>query len=179
MSVSLPADKLIEIQQFAHALLQRQPIMVCPMISLLGKTTFYATGYVQLCQLCHIIQSDMLNVSHSPTHVCSLFTFLFQLCISSRGCLSCNRVQYPWNFLFLMCLLLPVLCPIIGPFIFRVLGFLSPVVAPCLVLYTRCSLPHKNSRLLHSCGVKWPFSYRIRRLPYIWITVMLKLYLCN
>ena len=52
-------------------------------------------------------------------------------------------------------------------------------MAPDLILCTKCILPCKNSRLLHSCYIKWPFSYPIR-----WISLHLensisKAYLCN
>ena len=56
MSVSLPSNKCIEIQQLAHALLLSQPILC-------------AHGHAQLCQLCHVIQSDMLSLYQSPTHL--------------------------------------------------------------------------------------------------------------
>ena len=45
------------------------------------------------CQLCHIIQSDMLNVYDSPTHFI-LFTFLSQWSVNFRDCLICNRVSF-------------------------------------------------------------------------------------
>ena len=48
---------------------------VSQVMSLLCKTTFYANGHAQLCQLCHVIQSYMLNVYHSPAHYFILFTF--------------------------------------------------------------------------------------------------------
>ena len=117
----------------------------------------------------------MLNVFTLPLIYFFLFTFLFQLCIRSRGCLGCNGVWFPCNFLFLMWLSLQMLCPFIAPFIFRVLGFQSPVMAPSLVLCVRYILPCKKSRLLHLCCIKWPFGYLIRWLPYIWTILLLKL----
>ena len=50
--------------------------------SLLGhvlfwQTNFCANGHLQLEQLCHVIQRDMLNVYHSPAHFIFVsFTFL-------------------------------------------------------------------------------------------------------
>ena len=87
MSVSLPSDKLLEIQQLVHSFLKKQPITVHQVISFLCKTTFHSSGYVQLCQLCCVIQSDMLHVYHSPAHLYVLFTFLFQHGVSFRYCL--------------------------------------------------------------------------------------------
>ena len=59
MSESLPSDKLLEIKQLPHCLLQRQPVTFHQVMSFWSKTTFCANGHAQLCQLCH---SDVLNV---------------------------------------------------------------------------------------------------------------------
>ena len=75
MSVSFLSDKLLQIQQLAHPLLQMQPVTVHQVISSLGKTTFCANGHAQLCQLCHVIQSDMLDVCHSSAHLFCSFHF--------------------------------------------------------------------------------------------------------
>ena len=69
MFVSLPNHKHIEIQRLAHALLQRQPVTIHQVMSFVGRTTFCANGPVQICQLCCVMQSEMLNVYHSPTHL--------------------------------------------------------------------------------------------------------------
>ena len=66
MSVSLPSDKV--------SLLERQPVTCHQDMSYLGKTTYFVNGYAQLCQLCFVIQSDMLNVYHSPAHIHSFFS---------------------------------------------------------------------------------------------------------
>ena len=58
MSVFLPSEKLLEIQQLAPASLQRQSITVPQVTSFLGKTTFCANGDAK------IFQSDILNVYH-------------------------------------------------------------------------------------------------------------------
>ena len=69
MSVFLPSDKLIELQQLAHALLLRQTVMVC-------QVMFFFFGKSPLCQwpcatssVVQAIQSDMLNVKHSHVHL--------------------------------------------------------------------------------------------------------------
>ena len=69
------------------------------------------------------------------------FTFLFQCSISSSGCLNYNKVPSPYNFPILMWLSLLMLCPIIGPFIFRIQRSPCPVVTPDLLLCTRCISP--------------------------------------
>ena len=74
MSVSLPPDKLADIQQLALSLLWTKHVTVCGVMSFLGKAKFYTNGHSQLWHLCCVIQSDMLHVYHSPTqlflHVC-------------------------------------------------------------------------------------------------------------
>ena len=81
MSFSLPSTKLDEIQKFAHALLQRQPVTVHQVMSFLSKTAFCANGHAHLCQLCLVVQSDMLNVYHCPANFfLSFCLFLPSLC---------------------------------------------------------------------------------------------------
>ena len=77
MSVSLPSDKLADIQQLALYLLQTQPVAVCQVMSFLGKVNFCASGNSQMQRLCHAIRSDILTVYHSPTHLFSSVHFFF------------------------------------------------------------------------------------------------------
>ena len=71
MSISLPPDKLADIQQLALSLLHTPHVMVCKVMSFLGKANFCINGHSQLWRLCRVIQSDMLSVYHSPTHLFS------------------------------------------------------------------------------------------------------------
>ena len=71
MSVSLPPDKLADIQQLALSLLQTLHVTVHKVMSFLGKANFCTNGHSQLCCLCCVIQSDMLSVYHSPTQLIS------------------------------------------------------------------------------------------------------------
>ena len=68
MSVSLPPDKLADMQWLALSLLQGQHVTVHSVMSSLGKANFCTNGHSQLWHLCHVIQSNMLHVYHSPTH---------------------------------------------------------------------------------------------------------------
>ena len=88
--------------------LLRQPLTFCQVMSLLGKTIFCANGHVQL-HCCAI----------SFSTICWRFTILLPI-ISV--------------FFFLSLPALLMLCPIIGPFIFMVLGFPFPFMEPGLVL---------------------------------------------
>ena len=81
MLVSLPPDKLAGIQQLALSLLQTTHITVHKVMSFLGKANFCTNGHSQLHRLCRTIQSDILSVYHSPTHLFSLVHFsLSSLC---------------------------------------------------------------------------------------------------
>ena len=71
MSISLPPDMLAVIQELALSLLQTPHVTVHRVMSLLGKANFCTNGHYQLQCLCHVIQSDMLHVYHSPTHLFS------------------------------------------------------------------------------------------------------------
>ena len=71
MSVSLPPDKLADIQQLALSLLRTLHVTVHKVMSFLDKANFCTSGHSQLWCLCHIIQSDMLSVYHSPTQLFS------------------------------------------------------------------------------------------------------------
>ena len=81
MSVSLPPDKLADIQQLALSLLQSQYVTVHRVISFLGKANFCTNGCPQMQHLCCVIQSDMLHVYHSPNQLFScIHFFLSMLC---------------------------------------------------------------------------------------------------
>ena len=69
MSVYLPPDKLADIQQLALSLFHTPHVTVCKVMSFLGKANFCINGHSQLQCLCHVIQSDMLSVYHSPTQL--------------------------------------------------------------------------------------------------------------
>ena len=79
MSVSLPPDRLAEIQQLALSLLQTPHVTVCRVMSFSSKASLCTNGHSQLQHLCHVIQSDMLHVYHSPTQLFSCVHF----CLSS------------------------------------------------------------------------------------------------
>ena len=79
MSVSLPPDKLADIQQLALSLLHTPHVTVHKVMSFLGKAHFCTNGHSHLWHLCCVIQSDMLSVYHSPTQLFSHVHF----CLSS------------------------------------------------------------------------------------------------
>ena len=56
MLVSLPPDKLADIQQLALSLLHTPHVTVCKVMSFLGKANFCTNGHSQLWCLCRVIQ---------------------------------------------------------------------------------------------------------------------------
>ena len=79
MSISLPSDKLADIQWLALSLLWAPHVTYCRVMSFLGKANICTNGHSQLQCLCHVIQSDILCVYHSPTHLFHMFIFSFLL----------------------------------------------------------------------------------------------------
>ena len=75
MSVSLPPDKLADIQQQALSLLQTTHVTVHRVMSFLSKANFCTDDHSQLHHLCHVIHSDMISVYHSPTQLFSCVHF--------------------------------------------------------------------------------------------------------
>ena len=132
----------------------------------------------QLWQLCHVIQSGMLTVYHSPTHFPLLFTFPFQLYINWNSYLICNRAWLLCNFHFWCgyCYWNHI-HPLIEPFIFRDLVCHYQLVDPdlCVGLILSC----RTYRPLPWCYIEWLSTYLVRWLPCIWITALQKVYLCN
>ena len=64
---------------------------------------------MKICQMCLLIQSDILNVYYSLAHLFCSFHLSFPTLHQLRDCLSWNRIQFPCDFLFLMWLLLQIL----------------------------------------------------------------------
>ena len=174
MSVSLPSDKLADIQQLALLLLHTPHVTVCKVMSFLGKANFCTNGHSQLQHLCHVIRSDMLSVYHSPTQLFSHVHFSLSSLHQLEQLSNYNKVLFHCTFHFLMWSLLLMLHPLIGPFIFRVLGYLYQLVVPGQVPCLGLMLPCRNFRLLPSCSIGWPSASLVRLLPCIWITVLLR-----
>ena len=79
MLVSLPPEKLADIQQLTLSLLQSQYVTVHKVMSFLGKANFCTNDHSQLQCLCHVIWSDMLHVYHSPNYLFSHVHFSLSL----------------------------------------------------------------------------------------------------
>ena len=174
MSVSLPPDKLADIQQLALSLLQTTHVTVCKVISFLDKANFCTNGHSQLCHLCCVIQSDMLHVIILPHNYFHVFFFPFLPYVNWNSWLIYNKVPFLCNFHFLMWSSLLMPHPLIRPFIFRDLGYLYQLVVPGQGPCVGFILPCRNFMLLPSCYVKWPSTSLVRWLPCIWITVLLR-----
>ena len=66
-------------------------------------------------------------LSFSCSFILFLSLFHFSSVPSFRDCLSCKRVQLPCDSLFLLWLLLQITHPLIGPSIFKWLGYFVPL----------------------------------------------------
>ena len=99
-------------------------------------------------------RATMLNVYQSPACSLTFFHLSFQLGISFKYCLSCTTLHFPCNFLSLMWLSLLNLCPLTGPFIFKVLGY-----------------PYPSALMLH----RIVFIFMVRCWPCMWLIAPLKL----
>ena len=75
MSVSLPPDKLADIQQLALSLLLSQHDTVHRVMSFLGKANFCTNGHSQLQCLCHVIQSTCYMFIILPPSYFHIFIF--------------------------------------------------------------------------------------------------------
>ena len=181
MSVSLWSNKLTEIQQLAHALLQRWPVTIHQVMLFLGKTTFCANGHAQLRWLCCVIQIDMFNVHHSLAHLFLSFHLSSSYSTSAPNNVSVMPVSGSlvisccWCCYHYQCY-----APSLGLLYSGIWGSHLLFLAPSLVLCARFILPCKNSMLFHSFCVKWlKFGYPIRWSPYIGNNSDAKAYLCN
>ena len=175
MSVSLPPDKLADIQQLALSLLHTPHVMVHKVMSFLGKTNFCTNGHSQLWRLCHVIQSDMLRVYHSPTHLFSRVQFSPSSLRQLDQLAKLEQSPVPLQFPLPDVVIATDAAPTHWAFYFQDLGYLYQLVVhgpvPCLELI----LPCRKFRLLQSCYVEWPSASLVRWLPCIWITVLIRL----
>ena len=148
MSVSLPCDKLADIQQLALSLLQTPHVTVCRVMSFLGEANICTNGHSQLQHLGCVIQSGMLSVYLSPTQLFLHVHFSLSSLCQLEWLAHLQQSAVPLQFPFLMWLLLLMPHPLIGPFIFRALGYLYWLVVPGWVLCVELILPCKSFRLL-------------------------------
>ena len=100
MLVSLLPDKLADIQQLALSLLRTPHVAVHKVMSFLGKASFCTNGHSQLHRLCHVIQSDMLHVYHSPTHLFSCVHFSLSSLHQLEGLAHLQQSLVPLQFPF-------------------------------------------------------------------------------
>ena len=172
--VSLPPDKLADIQQLALPLMHTQLVTVHWIMSFLGKANFMpmATPNCRKCVMSFRV-TCWLFITLLPT--CFLLSpFPFQFYINWNSYLICNRVQFLCNFHFMMWLLLQMPCPLIGPFIFRVLVCPCQLMHPGLVLCVWLILPCKSFRL---CKMAFHLSGKVVALHVD--NSIAKAYLCN
>ena len=157
MSLSLPPYKFPDIQQLALSLLQNQHVTVCRFMSFLGQANFCTNGHSQTAvALSHVIQSDMLHVYHSPTHLFSCVHFTLSSLHQLEQLYHLQQSSVPLQLpLPDMVIATDATCPLIAPFIFRDIIYLYQLVDPGLVLCVWHILPCRSFRLLPWCCVEW------------------------
>ena len=148
MSVSLPPDKLADIQQLALSLLHTQHGTVHRVMSFLVKANFCTNGHSQLWHLCCVIQRDILCVYHSPTHLFLHVHFSLSSLHQLEWLAHLQQSPVPLQLCFLMWSLLLMSHPLIGFFIFRDLGCLYQLVVLDQALCVGLILPYRSFRPL-------------------------------
>ena len=101
MSVSLPPDKLADIQQLALSLLQTTHVTVHRVMSFLDKANFCTNSHSQLHHLCCAIQHDMLSVYHSPMQLFSHVHFSLSSLHQLEWLAKLQQCHIPLQFLLL------------------------------------------------------------------------------
>ena len=136
MSVYLPSDKTPWDIAAGTFMLQTQPLMVCPGHVLIGQDPFLCHGYMQFCQLCLVIQSDMLNLFHSPDHLLFFFPFFFSTQTWTSETVSVTVESDSLQFPLPDVVITTDARTIHRACIWRVLGYLYPLVEPDQILCT-------------------------------------------
>ena len=154
MCICLPSEKPDEIQQLALSFLLTQSVTVCQVMSFLGKANFCAS---------HLLfrVTFWMFITLQLTYFLP-FSFQILLCVTVRDRLSRSRVQVPCNSLFLMFFIARDATLLIGPSLFRVLGYLCPWVATGAAVFAGIILLYRIFKLLHKCCVDWLFIYQAR-----------------
>ena len=153
-------------------LLKKQPVSPSGYI-LLGQDHLLCqwTCTTLLAVLCHSEwHVECLPFSYSSTSFFSPFSFSK---VSALETVSVGAESRPLWFPFLDGRITTDATP--NHWVFYFQCFPYPVVESGPVLYARFILPCRNSRLLHWCCIKWPFSYLVRWLTYILMIVLHKL----
>ena len=116
MCLSLKSDRLDEIQQLVHSLLQTQSVTVGQVMSFpeLGQflcqwPLMTSYGRVMLFRV-----TCWMFIILQLTYFVPL-TIHIQTCVNLQNCLSSSKVKFPCNFPFLMWLLLQMPHPLIRP----------------------------------------------------------------
>ena len=148
MSGSLPPNKLADIQQLALSLLQSQHVTVHWVMSFLGKANFCTNGHSQLQCLCLVIQSDMLHVYHSPTHLFPRVHFSLSSLCQLEWLSQLQQSPVPLQFLLPDVVIGTDGMPTHWAFYFQGSGLSLSVSGPSQVLCAGLILPCRSFRSL-------------------------------
>ena len=173
MSVSLPPDKLADIQQLALSLLWTPHVTVCRVMSFLGKANLCTNGHSQLCCLCHFIQYDMLSVYHSPMQLFSHVYFSLSSLRQVEQLANLQQSPVPLQFPLPDVVIATDATPPYWAFYFQGSGLPLSVSGAWSGSLCRAhiALQELQAVMLH----RMAFCLSGKVLPCIWITVLLRL----
>ena len=175
MSVSLPPDKLADIQQLVLSLLQNQHITVHRVMSFLGKANFCTNDHSQLWLLCCVIQSDMLTIYNSPTHLFSHVHFSLSSLHQLEWLSHLQQSPIPLQFPLPDVVIATDAMPTHWAFYFQGSGLPLSVVDSGQVLCLGLILSYRSFRPFPWSCIEWLSTYLVRWLACIGIMALLRL----
>ena len=174
MSLSLPHDKLADIQQLALSLLRTTHVTVSKVMSFLGKANFCTNGHSQLQHLCHVIHSDMLSVYHSPTQLFLHVHFSLSTLCQLEQLSNLQQSPVPLQFPLPNVVIATDAAPTHWAFYFQGSGLPLSVNGAWSGSLSRAHIALQELQAVPSCSIGWPSASLVRLLPCIWIIVLLR-----
>ena len=174
MLVSVPPDKLADIQQLALSLLRTPHVTVCKVMSFLGKANFCTNGHSQLQHLCHVIQSDMLSVYHSPTQLFSCVHFSLSSLHQLEQLSTLQQSPVPLQFPLPDVIIATDATPTHWAFYFQGSGLPLSVSGAWSGSLCKAHIALQELQAVAIMLRRMAFNLSGRLSPCIWITVLLK-----
>ena len=143
-------------------------------MSFLGKANFCTNGHSQLQRLCHVIQSDMLSVYHSPTQLFSHVHFSLSSLHQLEWLAKLQQSPVPLHLPLPDVIIATDATPTQWAFYFQGSGLPLSVSGAWSGALSKAHIALQNFRLLPSCSIGCPSTSLVRLLPCIWITVLLR-----
>ena len=146
---------------------------------ILGKANFCANGHSHLQQLCHVIQSDMLTVYHSPPQLFSSVQISFSALYQLEKLSHLQQNPVPLQLLLPIVVTAPHAMPIIGFFYFQHSGLPSSVSASWSGSMRRAHIALQEIQAVAMMLHRMAFQLSGRVVALHLDTSTAKAYLCN